>query len=109
MMGECLAGKIISEQIIVLYNKNILNKDILECLVKPYLNTECNTDSFYEVANDGKDVHEIICLTMMPEKYNAIKDNLIFDEMEEQYMVFINSSQGYNLFNEIWKGTWGMW
>lgn len=109
-MGWSSAGKIISEQVLSLYNDNKLSKEILETIVEPYIGSDCDTDYFYDKANDGKDVHEIICEIMLPNKYKEISQNLVFeyDEIEEDKH-FINSSNGLNLFYEIWRETWKMW
>lgn len=109
-MGWSSAGKIISEQILSLYNDNKLSKEILETMVEPYIGSDCDTDYFYDKANDGKDVHEIICETILPNEYIKVSQNLIFeyDEAEEDRH-FINSSNGLNLFYKIWRETWKMW
>ena len=69
-----------------------------------------NVFSFYDKANDGKDVHEIICLTILPEEYSKVKNNLIFTEntpSEDKF--FVNSNNGTDLFNKIWREMWKMW
>ena len=110
IMGWSSAGNIVSEQTISLYNANKLDKEALEAIIKPYIGTDCDTDTFYDKANDGKDVHEIICLTILPEEYKKVKNNLIFAENtppEDKF--FVNSNNGTDLFNKIWREMWKMW
>ena len=109
-MGWSSAGKIVSEQILSLYNDNTLTKENLQIIIKPYIGTDCSTDYFYDKAKDGKDVHEIICAIMLPQEYQNTIQNLIFEEnTPEEDKYFINSDNGFNLFYKIWRDTWKMW
>lgn len=109
-MGWSSAGKIVSEQVLSLYNSNKLSKETLNSIVKPYIGSDCDTDYFYDKAEDGKDVHEIICKIMLPTEYEKTVQSLVFDDdIDEEDKHFINSNNGLDLFYKIWRETWKMW
>ena len=105
-MGWIDGGAVFEKQIIELYNADLLTKDILERIAEPFKETDCDTAGFHDiVANDGKNVYEIICLIMEPEKYKALcgKQLNYFDGEEK---VFCNSEEGYALWSDIWYHQW---
>ncbi len=108
-MGWNAGGTVVEAQIIGLYNKKLLTPEILDVIMEPFKETDCDTAGFYNLkADDGKDVYEIICMVMQPEKYKEVFENLVFtDDKCEQ--IFINSENGYDLWFSIWRGMWDIW
>ena len=107
-MGWIDGGSVFETQIIELYNANLLTKEVLEKIAEPFKETDCDTAGFHDIkAKDSKDVYEIICLTIEPEKYKEISNNdLTYFNNEDK--TFSNSEEGYNLWSEIWYNHWEM-
>ena len=105
-MGWNIGGYILEQQIIDLYDKNLLTANILDSVMTPFCNTDCDTAGFKnKLSRDGKCVEEIICLTMCPEKYNEIKNNLTHKGVSR---IFVCSVEGYALWKDIWENRWGI-
>ena len=63
---------IVANQAISLYNKNLLNKEIMESLLEPFHCGEFDFNSGIYTAKDGTDAVQIICSVLMPKEYDLI-------------------------------------
>ncbi len=85
--------------IIVLYNEDILTRDLLSKLMEPFKSLHLENGETDEIAaKDGLMMKEIICKIMEPERYeNAVND-------PRNYYKKIR-----NTFLKIWNHDWEMW
>lgn len=110
-MGCNISFSILEKQVVTLFDKNLLTKEILECLITPIKETDCDSGGSNNLkAKDGKSFEEIICYIMSPEKFKEIEENFIFDK---DYPIpetdkFINSDNGYALWESIWHNKWNI-
>lgn len=80
-MGNNKDFAIMEEQVINLFDSNLLTKEILECVITPFKETDCDSGGSRNLrANDGKSIEEIICYIMSPENFKKIEENFIFDK-----------------------------
>lgn len=111
-MGWCQGGSIIQQQVIALYDVDLLTSQILDTIMKPFEGTDADTAGFYNniVAKDGKGVEEIICMVMKPKEYAEAVEKLPSDPwllgMKPEERSFENSEVGYHLFDSIWRIRW---
>lgn len=104
-MGWNEGYTIIEEQVISLYDLGILNKEILNALIKPFCNRDVDSGGSRDLkAKDGKSFENIVCFIMNLEKYNeAIKD-FIPDPKEPDWNEAL-----YDLYSEVTRKEWGFW
>ena len=78
-MGNNASFNVLAEQTVSLYNKQLLTKEILVCLLEPFRGTDIDTgDSDFYIAEDGKESLEIICSVMEPEEYFQLEKKYNF-------------------------------
>ena len=113
-MGWIAGGSAVQSQVIAMYNAGLLSPAILDTMMEPFKETDCDTAGFHAdvSADDGKTVEEIICLIMKPEEYmvviQSLKDDPWLQTMEPEKRTFDNSEAGYQLFDSIWFGMWNI-
>ena len=112
-MGWNSGYAIMENTVITVYDAGVLTKEILDRLMDPFKNTDCDSGgSRGLVAKDGLGVKEIICKVMEPEKYQAVLDNPQWYEGEEpgteNHHRWRSSKAAYALSLSIWCEQWGM-
>lgn len=101
-MGWNFAYKIMEEQVVNLYNLGLLNMNILNGLMKPFIESDIDHGGSCDLkANDGKSADDIICYIMEPERYREAMGNFIPDSNDLGW-----NEKLYNLCAEI---TWREW
>ena len=105
-MGWNEGGRVFEQQIISLYNANVLTMDILDKIAEPFKCTDWDTGGFSELlSNDGKTAYEIICLIMRPDEYNQIMSNHPNDDNYKGEN-FISNEDSLSLWGQIWYKQW---
>lgn len=104
---------IMENTIVSVYNAEALARDLLEQLMDPFENTDCDScGSRGLISKDGFDVEEIICRIMKPEKCQAVLKKPEWFEGEEPgteyHHHWRSSAAGNALFRSIWRGHWGI-
>lgn len=118
-MGWNEGFRIAEEQVVSLYNKGLLTPDVLDTLMEPFKETDCDTGGSQGLeAKDGLSFEMIVCKTMKSEEYKELLNVLGEaepDSGEQTYRSRIsddewdNSDEAYELFDTIWNGMWGIW
>jgi hypothetical protein len=101
-MGWNTGYTIMESQVVSLYDKGVLNKDVLNAIMEPFRDSDIDSGGSMELkAKDGKSADNIICFIMEPEKYNeAIKD-FVPDPEEPDW-----NEKLYDLCEEITRREW---
>lgn len=99
--------------VVAVYDTGALTKEILDAIMEPYKNTDCDSGGSMDLkARDGLGVEEIICKVMEPEKYAEAKASPNWYEGEEPnsdyHHGWQSSKAGSALFWSIWNGRWGI-
>lgn len=99
--------------VVAVYNKDILDKALMEAIIEPFRDTDCDSAGSMDLkAKDGLGMEEIICKIMEPEKYQEVKQNPGWYPGEEpdsgHHHGWSSSGAGYDLFRSIWYGRWGI-
>lgn len=115
-MGWNVGYTIIENTVVTLYDEGVLNKDILEKFIDPFIG--CDVDHGGEMglkAKDGLNADAIICKIMNPEGYkNAIENPVLEDNTSEEdknlaiFSVWENNALS-EVFDQIWYKDWGMY
>ena len=93
------------EQVVNLYDLNVLNKETLHALMAPFVDTDIDHGGCCDLkAKDGKSADDIICFIMEPEKYQIAVDNFPNDPDYPEF----NSALS-NLWYEITRREWQFW
>lgn len=101
-MGWGEGYRIMEQQVICLYDKGLLNKEILDSIMEPFKNTDIDLVGSQDLkANDGKSADDIICFIMEPEKYQEIIENYIPNPEECGW-----NEELYELYYEIVQREW---
>jgi len=108
-MGWNSGYTIMEEQVIALYNKEYLTKNILETIMEPFKETDCDSGgSTGLIANDGKNIEQVICFIMEPEGYIDVMENPKWAEGYEE-KCWENNDKAYDLFYHIWNKEFGIY
>jgi len=93
-------------QVIGLYDGEYLTKDVLNIIMKPFEDTDCDSGGSHElIAKDGKNVEQVICFIMEPEKYTDVIENPRYAEGYEE-KCWENNDKASDLFSKIWSKVW---
>lgn len=119
-MGWNAGGRVFEEQIIALYDADLLTPEILDRIAEPFKETDCDTGGFRDLTTkDGLNAAMVICKVMEPAAYrDAIEDpkldmsyikslGLKPENMSDRKKWDYND-KGYDLFRKIWSETWGI-
>lgn len=110
-MGWNIGYRVMEEQVVELYNSGILTKELLDKVMEPYKETDCDSGGSVNLkTEDGKSVEEVICYIMKPEEYIEAVKNPVYppDYPIPQKDKFMNSDNGYALWSSIWSDLWGI-
>lgn len=104
-MGWNEGYRIMEQQVVALYDKGLLNKEVLNALMQPF----CDSDIDHGGSNnlkskDGKSADDIVCLIMEPEKYKEATEGFVPDPEEPDY-----NEKLYKLWYEITRQEWKFW
>lgn len=107
-MGWNSGYAIMEKQIIGLYDAGVLTEVILDKIMEPFKNTDCDSGgSNGLLSKDMLEVGQIICKTMKPEEYKDAMDNPSY---AEGYIPHLHNNEKYlDLFYSIWNGMWKIW
>lgn len=107
-MGWNSGYTIYEQQVITLYNNNVLTKTILESIMEPFKGTDIDHGGSRNLTSkDGLSADEIVCKIYEPERYlEAIKNPEWEDGEPGDWNTNIKL---YNLFEEIWRKQWKCW
>jgi len=99
--------------LISLYDTGVLTKTVLEAVMEPYKETDCDSGGSFNLrTNDGLGVEQVICKIMEPEKYDSVLKNPAWYEGEEPESGhnhgWDSNRAGKDLFWSIWNGHWGI-
>jgi len=109
-MGWNEGFKIMEQTIISTYNKGILTKKLLDSIMEPYKETDCDSGGCHNLrAKDGLNVFDVICLTMEPKKYKDVTRNPDFGTYKYIPEHTHNNSKLYDLWYNIWSDEWNIW
>jgi hypothetical protein len=104
-MGWNEGYRIMEQQVIALYDAEVLNKDVLNALMEPFRNSDIDHGGSQGLrTNDGKNADDIICFIMEPEKYKEAVENYVPDPENPEY-----NEKLYNLYYKITREEWGFW
>jgi hypothetical protein len=104
-MGWNEGYRIMESQVVSLYDKGLLNKDVLNILMQPFCNKDIDHGGSEDLrSRDGKSADDIICFIMEPEKYKAATENFVPDPEEPDY-----NEKLYDLYYEITRREWNFW
>lgn len=107
-MGWNAGYEQMEQAVISVYDQGLLTKELLDTLMEPYKNTDCDSGGSQNLkARDGLGVEEIICKTMEPEKYQDAIENPVYAEGEPPS--WESNEKAYDLFRSIWADRWGIW
>lgn len=112
-MGWNAGYMVLENQVINLYNNDLLTKEVLACVIEPFKETDCDSGgSCNLVAKDGLTADEIMLKVWNPDGYNRFLDEIgsDFSSREDRLSALWNSDTFYKLFwDEIWRGEWHIW
>ena len=108
-MGWNAGYKVMEKTVISLYDKGQLTPELLDTVMEPYKETDCDSGgSEGLLAHDGLDVEQVICKTMKPKEYEDAIQNPVWAEGYEPGVIG-NNEKYLNLFDSIWRDMWGIW
>jgi hypothetical protein len=84
------------------YDRNMLTKDLLNILMLPYKNSDCDPAGSQNLrTHNGKNIHEVICEVMSPTEYQAVvTQELPAEKLAEQLAM---------IWQPIWRQLWGIY
>lgn len=104
-MGWNKGYRIMEQQVVCLYDKGLLNKEVLDTMMEPFKGTDIDHGGSQDLrTNDGKSADDVICFIMEPEKYQEAIESFIPDPEEPDW-----NEKLYELYNEITKREWNFW
>lgn len=107
-MGWNQGYSIMESQVITIYDRNLLNKELLDALMEPFKGSDIDSGGSHELkAIDGKGVEEIVCFIMDPEKYKEAIDNP--SPPNPNYPDDPYNEKLDDLWYEITRREWGFW
>lgn len=117
-MGWNVGFSIMEHTVITLYDEGVLTKSLLDQIMTPYKNTDCDSGGSNDLlSKDGLRVEHIICKIMEPEKTQEVETNPVFyddfEEYKDSYMsqgdgLWVANEKAYDLFQTIWSDKWGI-
>jgi hypothetical protein len=106
-MGWNEGYRIMESQIIAIYDLGLLKKDLLNALMEPFKGTDIDSGGSEDLrAKDGKDVEEIVCFIMEPEKWKEAVDSWSPDP---EYPDDPYNEKLAELWREITRREWKFW
>lgn len=110
-MGWNEGFTILEHTVITLYDEGVLTKELLEKIVEPFKETDCDSGGAqYLLSKDGLCVEHIICKVLFPtltyyaETYPLYENDY---ELEEDSDNWLKNERAYNLWEKIWHQHWG--
>ena len=113
-MGWKQGYTILESQVVNLYDKGLLTKEILYTLVIPFKGTNCDIGGSQDlISKDKLSFPQIVCKTLYPKEYEDAMKNPKWHPNESpeelgEYHIFSNSKFN-NIWYKIWKDEWQMW
>lgn len=99
-MGWNSGYKVMEKTVIDIYNSDLLTAELLNIIMKPYKDTDCDSGGSRNLkSKDGLGVEQIICKVMKPNEYKKLGKDIDW----------ANDDDAYDLFNSIWSGMWKIW
>ena len=100
--------------VIRLYDQDKLTDLILDAVMEPYKNTDCDFGGCMDLkAHDGLGIMEVICKVMKPKEYQAVLENPKWfkgqepgTEAHENLPTWKSNEALYDLFQSIWTDMW---
>lgn len=99
--------------VIAVYNTGLLNKTILDAMMEPYKDTDCDAGGSRDLkTNDGLCVEQVICKIMEPEKYKEITEHPVWIQDQEpgteDHHPWHSNDLSWDLYWSIWNGRWNI-
>lgn len=107
-MGWNEGYTIMERTVVTLYDAGVLTAPLLDQIMEPYKHTDCDPGGSEDlIAQDGRDVTEIICAIMEPEAYqDVIAHPEYWDDVPPNWK---NNERASDLFDRICRDRWGIY
>lgn len=113
-MGWNEGFRLMEYNVILLYDYKILTPELLDAVMEPYKNTDCDSGGSEDLkTKDGHSVQEVICMTMEPEAYQDAINNPVWYEDDEELPEpdtpdYMRNKKFWDLYYKIWNERWGI-
>lgn len=85
-MGWNSGYTVMEQTVIVLYDRGLLNKEVLDAVMQPYFGTDIDSGGSQNLkTKDGLLVEDLICKIMEPDKYREATEGFIPDPDDPEW------------------------
>lgn len=110
-MGWNDGYRVLEQQVISLYDNKLLTKDVLNCIIEPFRETDCDSGGSQNLFSaDGLEADEIMFKVWDPEKYLIFLKEIEENPDKDRKSVKCNSDFFIEKFwKQIWRQEWHIW